>query len=147
MRAPPIGEPRRMPPASSFFDQLLLAARAQAEPQRLLFVFAQSELPPHADARQRADYVSGRGGALTPLVCVDKPPGELSTFETLAQESREACPPWHVVFIAALGGQNGREPAAATVENALKRMVENVRAGRFAGYMALDARGEPLLFT
>lgn len=135
-----------MTASSSFFDQLLRAAGAQPQPQRLLFVFAESELPPDADAQQRADHASGRGGALTPLVCVDKAPSELSTFDTLVQESREACPPWQVVFIAALGGQGGREPAAALVEGALKTMVENVRTGRFGGYMALDVRGEPLLF-
>lgn len=135
-----------MTSAFSFFDQLLRAATSQPEPQRLLFVFAESELPPDASAQQRAAYAGGRGGTLTPLVCVDKAAPELSTFAALVQESREACPPWHVVFIAALSGQGGREPAAALVEGALKTMVENVRAGRFAGYMALDARGEPLLF-
>lgn len=132
---------------SLFFDQLLRAAVSQSQPQRLLFVFSQSELPADANAEQRAHYEAGRGGALTPLVCVDKAPTELSTFTALVEESRQACPPWHVVFIAALGGQDGREPAASQVESALQSMVENVRAGRFAGYMALDNRGQPLVFA
>lgn len=136
-----------MTSASSFFEQLLHAATSQREPQRLLFVFAESELPADASPQQRAAYERGRGGALTPLVCVDKAPRELSTFDALLQESRQACPPWQVVFIAALGGHSGREPPADLVEGALKNMVDNVRTGRFAGYMALDARGEPLLFT
>lgn len=130
----------------SFFDRLLQAASAEPEPQRLLFVFAQSELPADATAGQRAAYAAGQGGALVPLACVDKAPGELSTFDALADESRRACPPWQAVFVAALGGRSGRDPAADAVDGALQAMVENVRGGRFTGYLALGPGGEPLHF-
>ena len=56
----------------SSFDDLLLQARQQAEPQRLLFVFSGAELPDDATAQQRARFEAGAGGALTPLMCVDK---------------------------------------------------------------------------
>jgi hypothetical protein len=128
----------------SHFAQLLAAAGAQREPQRLLFVFAQGELPAGASAAERARYEAGLGGALRPLVCVDKRPQDLSTFEALVDESRVACPPWQVVFIAALSGRSGNEPQPAVVEQALTQMVENVATGRLGGYMALDAQGEPL---
>lgn len=128
----------------SRFAQLLAAAGAQPEPQRLLFVFAERELPAGASAAERARYEAGDGGALRPVVCVDKRPQELSTFGALVEESRNACPPWQVVFIAALAGRNGQEPDPTPVEQALKRMVENIAAGRLGGYMALDAQGEPL---
>lgn len=131
----------------SHFEQLLHAAASQAEPQRLLFLFAGAELPAEATAAQRERFHAGRGGALTPLACVDKSPGDLSSFAALVDESRQACPPWHVVFIAALPGQAGRPPSPSQVDGALRAMVDNLRAGRVAGYLALDPDGEPLSFS
>ena len=48
----------------SNFDDLLRAARAQPQPQRLLFVFAGAELPDDSTPEQRAAFESGEGGAL-----------------------------------------------------------------------------------
>jgi hypothetical protein len=129
------------------FEQLLQAAAAQTEPQRLLFVFAAAELPDDATPAQRERFAAGQGGALVPLACVDKEPTELASFEALVAESRGASPPWQVVFIAGLPGQGGRAPSAQRVDSALEAMVENVRQGRFRGYLALDPRGEPLTFS
>ena len=61
----------------SSFDDLLHAARLQPEPQRLLFVFVGVELPDDATPAQRARFEQGQGGALVPLMCVDKTPQEL----------------------------------------------------------------------
>ena len=128
------------------FDQLLRAAAAQPEPQRLLFVFAGAELPDDATPEQRQGHAAGSGGALTPLMCVDKAPHELAGFEALVAESRSAGPPWQVVFAAGLAGRDGRAPAAARIEQALQKMVERVRGGMFEGLLALDASGAPLAF-
>ena len=132
---------------ATHFEQLLRAALAQTQPQRLLFVFAAAELPDGASPEQRQRFEAGEGGALAPLACVDKGPEELASWQALVAESRRASPPWQVVFIAALAGQAGRAPSAPTIEGALQTMVENVRQGRFRGYMALDAAGEPLVFS
>ena len=130
---------------ATHFEQLLRTATAQPEPQRLLFVFAEAELPEGATAGERERFEAGLGGALTPLACVDKAPAELTTFDALLRESHQACPPWQVLFIAALAGQDGRPPSSALVDSSLNAMVESVRAGRLAGYMALSSRGEPLM--
>ena len=53
---------------TSHFDQLLLAAAAQPEPQRLLFVFATAELPEDATPAQRERFAAGGGGTLSPVV-------------------------------------------------------------------------------
>jgi len=134
-------------PYPTQFELLLQAAAAQPEPQRLLFVFAGAELPADATPAQRARFEAGQGGALSPLACVDKAVDDLTSFEALVAESRQASPPWQVVFIAGLPGQGGKPPSAALVDSALHAMVDNVRAGRFGGYLALGPTGEPLSFS
>ncbi|CAN7372289.1 hypothetical protein [Caulobacter sp. LjRoot300] len=84
----------------SHFQQLLKTATAQTRPHRLLFVFAAAELPDHPSQAQRADFLAGRGGALAPLMCVDKAAAELADFESLATEAKDAGPSWQVVFAA-----------------------------------------------
>jgi len=50
----------------SSFDDLLRAAREEAEPQRLLFVFANAMLPDDSTPEQRLRFETGQGGALAP---------------------------------------------------------------------------------
>ncbi len=128
------------------FDQLLRAAAAQPEPQRLLFVFAGAELPDDATAAQRERFQRGEGGALAPLMCVDKAPDALTGFDALAAEARQYGPPWQVLFVAGLGGTAGQPPTDPQVDQALGRMVDAIKQGRIAGFAAYDPQGEPLRF-
>ncbi len=130
----------------TYFDQLLRAAATQPEPQRLLFVFASAGLPDDATPEQRSRHATGSGGTLTPLMCVDKAPGELADFDALVAESRSAGPPWDVVFAAGLAGRNGRPPVESQVEEALQALVERIRGGTLHDLLALDATGAPLTF-
>ena len=131
----------------SHFDQLLQAAAAEPEPQRLLFVFASAELPDDATSDQRQRFAAGAGGNLTPLMCVDKGSGEWTNFDQLLAESQTAGPPWHVVFAAGLAGRNGQAPSAQQVERALEAMVERVRGGMIGSLLALDGSGQRLDFV
>lgn len=131
---------------TSPFDQLLQAAAAQTEPQRLLFVFATAELPADASPAQRQRHAAGRGGALAPLMCVDKAPQDVTGFDALVAESREAGPPWQVMFAAGLSGRGGQPPSDAQVEQALQTMVERVRGGQVEGLLALSPQGDALQF-
>lgn len=126
------------------FDDLLRAARAQPQPQRLLFVFAGAALPAGATAAQRAEFEAGEGGELTPLMCVDKAPGEIADFAALAAESTQAGPPWAIMFAAALSGRDGRAPTAADAEAPLQRMVESIKNGRIDGMLPFDRNGVPV---
>ena len=128
----------------SHFQQLLSTAAAQAQPHRLLFVFAAAELPDHPTEAQREAFAAGRGGALAPLMCVDKGAGELTDFAGLVAESRTAGPPWQVVFAGALPGLNGLAPTKAEIDAALKTMVETIRVGGVEKYAAFGPDGEPL---
>lgn len=126
------------------FDDLLVAARAQPEPQRLLLLFAGAALPAQATPAQREAHARGEGGELEPLACVDKHLHELSTFEALVAEARAFVPAWTLVFTAALPGRNGQEPSDAETDQALRSMLESVKAGRLQQFLPFDSNGLPV---
>lgn len=130
----------------SSFDDLLSAARAQPEPQRLLFVFAGAVLPDDSTPEQRAGFEAGDGGALAPLMCVDKTPEEIETFAALADEARAFGPDWAIVFVASLPGRAGRAPSSKEADQPLLRMVEAIKCGAFDAYIPFDRLGEPVRF-
>lgn len=131
----------------SSFEDLLSAARQQPEPQRLLFVFAVAELPDDSTPEQRARFQAGEGGALAPLMSVDKTPEEIRSFAALVEESRQFGPDWAVVFVASLPGRNGRAPSSEEADSSLQRMIESIKAGSTGSYIPFDRRGEPVLLA
>ena len=128
----------------SSFDDLLQAARAQPEPQRLLFVFAGVELPEDATPAQRQGFEAGQGGALVPLMCVDKRPDELDSFGALVDEARQFGPAWGIVFAAAMSGSQDRSPTSEEAEAPLQRMVEAIKRGEISGFIPFDTQGQPV---
>ena len=132
-----------MPTAQiSTFDDLLRAARQQPDPQRLLFVFTGAELPQDSTSEQRRRFEAGDGGALVPLMCVDKTPDELRTFAELVDESRSMGPEWVIVFVASLAGQRDHAPTSADAEAPLQRMVESIKAGAHENFIPFDRHGQ-----
>lgn len=130
----------------SNFDDLLMAARAQPEPQRLLFVFTGAELTDDATPEQRARFEQGEGGALVPLMCVDKAIADLTSFAALVDESHEMGQAWQIVFAAALSGTGGRPLTADDAKEPLKRMEDAIRRGAFDNYIPFDRHGQPVKF-
>jgi hypothetical protein len=126
------------------FEDLLTAARQQPQPQRLLFVFAAAELPPDSSTEQRARFAAGQGGALTPLMCVDKTPDELSSFAALAEESRQFGQEWALVFASSLSGRGGSAPSSQDADAPLQRMVEAIKAGTLGQFIPFNPQGEPV---
>jgi hypothetical protein len=127
------------------FEDLLTAARQQPQPQRLLFVFAAAELPPDSSPEQRARFAAGQGGALTPLMCVDKTPDELSSFAALAEESRQFGQEWALVFASSLSGRGGSAPSSQDADAPLQRMVEAIKAGTLGQFIPFNPQGEPVM--
>jgi hypothetical protein len=123
------------------FDDLLGQSQLQSQPQRLLLVFANAELPDDATDTQRRGFSKGEGGALVPHMCVDKLPQEIATFQHLLEESAEHAPDWRMVFVAALAGSNGVAPTSNAADPHLQRMVEMIRAGMLASLLAFDRQG------
>jgi hypothetical protein len=138
--------PRKRRMNISTFDDLLQAAREQASAQRLLFVFAQAGVPDEATEEQRQRFEAGRGGTLTPLMCVDKAPEELDSFDTLQAESRQFGRPWDIVFVASLSGSGRVGPTADQAQASLQHMVESIQSGAINRFIAFDRRGQPVQF-
>lgn len=118
------------------FDHLLQAARAQPRSQRLLFVFAAAEPPDQPTPAQQAAFEAGQGGALVPVMCVDKAPADLQNFDALVAEASTFGGAWQIVFAAAI---DGRDSAAAQAP--LAGMEAAIRAGRVQSYLPFDRNG------
>ena len=130
----------------SDFDQLLSAAHQQPDPQRLLFVFVRAELPEAATEEQRERHAGRVGGTLTPVLCVDKLPGEIAGFAALASESAATGQPWDLVFVAAMGGRDGHAPSTEAAEPHLRGMLQAIGLGQVSRYAAFDMQGNPVQF-
>ena len=128
------------------FDDLLTAARTQPQPQTLLMVFVDVELPPDASPQERARFEQGQGGALTPRMCVDRPLAELSDWNRLAAEADQQSRDWRMVMVGALAGTGGRAPQDDAIEQALNRMVMSIHQGQIQGFIPFDRQGQAVHF-
>lgn len=131
----------------SSYEALLKAAGQQAEPQRLLFVFTQPELPEGYAKEQIERFHAGQGGVLTPKMCTDKALDELGSFSDLVAESDQTGQDWKVVFVACLDGRNGVMPSSEDAQEPLKKMVDSIQNGAVSNYLAYDRDGNQLRFS
>jgi hypothetical protein len=129
------------------FEAFLNAAGQQAEPQRMLFVFAQSELPDEHNETEAQRFRNGKGGALNPIMYVDKTLDELSGFSDLVTESQQMGQDWQIVFVGALSGKNGQLPGSAEAQAALDMMVKAVQQGAVSNFLSYDRSGSPVRFV
>ncbi len=129
------------------YESLLLAAKQQAEPQRLLFVFLRTSLPENYKDEEANRFYSGRGGELQPIMCVDKTLDELGSFSDLVEESKQMEQDWQIVLVAGLSGRNGILPDSSEADQPLKVMVQTVEiGGDLSKYAAFDREGTSVQF-
>ena len=129
------------------YESLLSAARGQAEPQCVLFVFLEASLPKDHEDDEASRFYSGQGGGLQAIMCVDKTLNELGSFTDLVAESERMEQDWQIVLVACLSGSNGVAPNSNEAEQALKMMVKTVETGGdLSQYMAFDRDGTPIQF-
>ncbi len=128
----------------SNYDDLLQAAKSQSEPQLLLFVFTKAELPEDATEIEKENFAKGLGGTLTPVVCVDKSPEDLSDFTALLEESKKTGQDWDVAFVSSMSGQAGIAPNSDQAEQPLQMMVQAIQSGGIGGFLAFSNSGEIL---
>ncbi|AQZ95718.1 ribonucleotide reductase subunit alpha [Halopseudomonas phragmitis] len=124
------------------YADFIQAARSQSEPQRLLFVFARAELPEGATEEQRLQFEQGIGGALSPVLCVDKLPHQAANFADLVAESQQTGVHWDLAFVSAMSGRGGITPNSDEAEQPLKMMMEQIQAGMVAQFLAISRAGE-----
>ena len=129
------------------YADLLKAAGQQPEPQRLLFVFTQPELPEGYTAAQNKGFEDGTGGVLTPQMCTDKALDELGDFADLVEESRHMGQDWKIVFVACLAGHAGVMPSSEEAQAHLKTMVNAIQNGAISKYLAYDRDGDLVQFS
>ncbi len=128
------------------FADLLTAAKAQPEPQRLLLVFVAAELPEDATEQERQRHAENQGGSLKPVLCVDKLPEELADFAGLLAEAERTGVAWDLVFAAGLAGRVGLAPSSDEAEQPLKMMVGAIEAGSIGNFIAFDRDGQAVSF-
>lgn len=126
----------------SHFDHLVQAAKQQDQPQRLLLVFAHSELPENSSAEQQSQFLAGSGGVLIPLMCVDKSPEEIADFATMKQEAAQFDMVWRLVFASSMTDLGQTHSKA--VDLALQRMVGLIKQGTLSNMIAFDQRGDAI---
>ncbi|WP_444995324.1 ribonucleotide reductase subunit alpha [Aliikangiella sp. IMCC44359] len=117
---------------SSNFNNMLNAAKAQPEPQRLLFMLALSE-------RTNKAKKSRAQGTITPVMCVDKIPDELSDITAFIEEADSINSQWDMIFIAGMNGENGQPPSPEEAEPLLNKMVNDLVSGQdLSRYLILN---------
>lgn len=122
---------------SQLFHQLLASANSQSQAQRLLFLFAKIDESEEKDSQTR--------GTISPVMCVDKLPTELSDFETLVAEADSVAPGWDFVFISGLSGENNKAPSTDDAEPYLNKMTNDVASGQdLSRYMILDRQQQQI---
>lgn len=128
------------------FNDFLLVAAQQPEPQRLLFVFTTAELPHEHTEEEAQRFTQGEGGTLSPVMYVDKAQDEVLDFANLLEESKATGRDWHIMFVAALDGHNGVPLSSDDAQQALELMVKNIENGQVERFLAFDNQGLPVNF-
>jgi len=123
------------------YQDLILASYQQHEPQRLLFVFASAELPT-GHTEQQQEFEQGGGGALTPVLCVDKLPSEAEDFAALVEESKQTGIDWDIVFISAMDGRGGFAPNSDEASQPLRMMMNKIQSGMISDFLTFDREGD-----
>jgi len=125
----------------SNYEDLLNAANNQDQPQRMLFVFANAELPDEIAKSQKEQFEGRKGGNLTPVMCADKLASELGEFAGLVKEFVPAETSWNIVFVAGMSGKSGIAPSSKDAEQYLKGMDQSVKDGNIGGFIAFNREG------
>lgn len=122
------------------FNDLIQTAQAQSQPQRLLFLFAKTE------AEKKKKSKKQQRGTITPVMCVDKLPSEISSFKALLAEADQISTAWDFIFIAGLSGHDGQAPSTEDAEPHLNKMANDLMGGQdLSQYMIFDRKENPIM--
>jgi hypothetical protein len=129
-------------PLIDSYASFIALANTQQEPQRLLWVFARAELPNGYTEAQKQHFLQGQGGALEPVLCVDKLPSEVTDFASLVHESAETGVEWDIAFVASMSGRAGIAPNSDEAIQPMRLMLNKIQSGIIAEFLTFDKKGE-----
>ena len=129
-------------PLIDSYASFIALANTQQEPQRLLWVFARAELPNGYTEAQKQHFTQGQGGALEPVLCVDKLPSEVTDFANLVTESAETGIEWDIAFVASMSGRAGIAPNSDEAIQPMRLMLNKIQSGIIAEFLTFDKKGE-----
>lgn len=124
------------------YASFISMANAQSEPQRLLWVLARAELPNGYTETQHQHFLQGNGGALEPVLCVDKLPSEVADFASLVAESVQTGVDWDIAFVASMSGRAGIAPNSDEAIQPMRLMLNKIQSGIIAEFLTFDKQGE-----
>ena len=125
------------------FEDLLIAAKGQTTPQRLLMLYAKSQvIPTKSEAGQP-------GGTLTPVMCVDKTPQEIPSFKSLIEEADSISESWDFIFVTTISGQAGQPPTSEDAAPHIKDMTDDLANGRMRmeKFLIFDRNQKPVFIN
>lgn len=119
----------------SSFSELVNAALQQEDAQRLLMLFANAE-----STTKKA--TSTQHGTINPVMCVDKLPGDIASFDQLVVEADGMSKDWNLILVAGLSGKGDRAPTTEEADPFLNQMANDLTAGlNIAKYVVFDRSG------
>jgi len=128
----------------STFSDLIDMSTSQDQPQRLLFLFAQAEGSNAAKSNKKKS--KPQRGTITPVMCVDKLPEEIDSFESLINEADSINTDWNFILVAGLSGKNGQAPSTDDADPYLNQMVNGLTSGEdLSRYIIFDREQNPIM--
>ncbi len=129
------------------FDELVEAARREPQPQTMLMLFVRTTLEESHTSEDLERFERGEGGALQPVMSVDRLAANMGNFSSLVAEADQRSTEWDKILIGCLDGQNGSQASGDQVERALDQMIARVKEGAsLAGLIAFTREEEPIAF-
>lgn len=126
------------------YREFLQLVKTRPEPQRLLFVFTDAQLPDDASEHEREQFREREGAALTPILCGDRLATEMEGFSSLCREVEVTGRQWEVLFVSSITRGDGAMPTVADVEQFMKVMLEAIKQGKVSRFAAFNRDGELL---
>ena len=125
------------------FEDLVLVAKQQPNPQRLLMLYAK------ANAIKAKSEDGQPGGTLAPIMCVDKTPDEITSFASLVEEADSINKNWDFIFVAGMSGLGGQPPTSDDAEPLLKTMTNDLANGhmKMENFLIFDRNQSPVFIN
>ena len=124
----------------SSFEQLIDVANQQQDAQRMLMLFAKAE----AESSKKGN--DQQKGSISPVMCVDKLPQEIASFEALTAEADNINTDWNFILIAGLNGKGSVPPSSEEADSYLNKMVSDVTTGQdLSRYVIFDRDKNPIM--